>query len=262
MRDGATGPKAQQYWRSVGLDPQALFAEGMDSPNFQKALYDRATYLTYMTQPMFFPESRNLYLQQDAGLLREIARFRGYTDQILRNVDRQMTLYLQDEISFREMAKNVSVGMAWSSFWNNGLKWLFLLGMNEFRKEEDKKEMNVIYEFITNPVSLMPFIGWTVKGGIHNLAYDDSYGPADFSTITLEQLNHMKGSINDILLGIRYSIADEQDVYGNWKSEKYIKRGMKGAAQDFLILGLGISGKPIELIPDGISKTRQRTRRY
>jgi hypothetical protein len=262
MRDGGTGPKALQYWSSIGLDPKALFAEGQDSPAFQQALYDRATYLTYMTQPMFFPESRNLYLQQDAGLLREIARFRGYTDQILRNVDRQMTLYLQDEISFREMAKNVSVGMAWSSFWNNGLKWLFLLGMNEFRKEEDKKEMNVIYEFITNPVSLMPFIGWTVKGGIHNLAYDDSYGPADFSTITLEQLNHMKGSINDILLGIRYSIADEQDVYGNWKSEKYIKRGMKGAAQDFLILGLGISGKPIELIPDGISKTRQRTRRY
>jgi len=261
MKDGASGPTANRWWTQYGADPRALFEEGASSPAMRQALYDRATYITYMTQPMFFPESRNLYLQQDAGLLREIARFRGYTDQVLRNIDRQLTLYRQGEIGFREMAKKVSFGMAWSSFWNVGLKFLFMLGMNEFRDEEEQKEMEFLHEFITSPLAMIPFVGWTLKGSVHELTTGEGYGPSDFSTITLGQLNHLKDSIHDIMLGIKYSLDDEQDSYGNWKSDKYIERGMREAAKDALILGLGVSGAPVDLIPETERKTKKKTKK-
>jgi len=255
MTDKHMTGKSRRWWAKDGRVTADLREKGIDSPEFKRALYDRAMYLAYMTQPMFFPESRNLYIQQETGFMREIARFRAFTDQLLRNNARQLTLWRQGEISTREMSMNIGGNLAWASLWYNGVKWMFMKLLNQFKEEGDEKEMNMLFEFLMGPVTLIPLLGWTIKGGINQLVHDDSYGPANFSTITLDQANHFKDTAFALGQAIMYSLDDEKDRSGNWKSQKMWEKAMRGAAEDSLIMLFGLPTYPVDIIPEKEWKT-------
>lgn len=252
------GDRAMMYWSEVGLSPAELRAKGIDSVEFKDALFARATHLAYTTQPMFFPESRNQYIQQETGFLREIARFRAFTDQLLRNNGRQIALWQMGEISSREMATNVGMNIAWASFWYNSLKLVFMSMLNLFK--DDKKEMDLIFEFLTGPLSWIPFLGWTLKGGVNKLVHPDSYGPADFSTITVGQLDHIKDSGMFLVQAISFSLTGETDRYGNSKAQMYWVHAMRSIAEDVFTAGLGLPTYLIDVIPDKEFKTKKDSR--
>ena len=258
MSDTEVVGKSRRWWKHYGQNPQELRKLGINSPEFLTAIHDRATYLDYMTQPMFFPESRNLYLQKDEVFMKEVARFRAFTDQLLRNNSRQVGLWRMGEIGFREMATNVGMNNAFSSFWYNGLKWVFMMSLyNTLKSDEDKKEMDFLFEALVGPLTWIPFLGWTIKGGINKLVHPDSYGPSNFSTITIDQYDHFKDTGMDIALAMKYLHNDQRDSLGNWKSDKHMKRAMRGAAEDTLVL-LGLPIWPIDLIPEQEDKKPNR----
>jgi len=249
MTDKHLVGKARRWWAGYGKDPHSL---KMMSPEFVKALHDRATYLAYSTQPMFFPESRNYYTQHDNVFLREMARFRSFTDQLLRNIGRQYSLWQSGEISNREAMLNMGRTIMWATIWYNGLRFAW----DSIFHPDDAKEKDYLLEAILGPLSWIPFIGWPLKTGAASLVSDKAqrYGPANFSTITFDQLNRSKDTAFTLGLAMKYSLNDEKDSRGRWKSEKYWKRGIRDAVRDSLILFFGLPGDAVNIIEDGKDK--------
>jgi len=238
MTDQTLTGKARRWWSGYGADPHTFKTL---SPEFMEALYDRATYLAYSTQPMFFPESRNYYTQHDSVFLREMARFRSFTDQLNRNIARQYSLWQTGDISNREAMLNMGRNIMWATMWYNGLRFLW---DQIFGDDDDDK--NLLLETLTGPLSWIPFIGWPLKTGVTAL-FDESsgYGPANFSTITFDQINRTKDTAFTLAKAMKYSLNDERDAQGNWKSETHWKRGIRDAVRDTLIMFFGLPGDAI-----------------
>lgn len=251
MTDNVLTGKARRWWDAYGYNPQDF---KVMSPEFLEALHDRADYLASTSQPMFFPESRNVYSTSDSPVLREMARFRSFTDQLLRSNARQIALWRMGEISSREMGLNLARNIIWASVWYNGLRWMF-----EEIFGDDDKEKNIFLEVILGPISWIPFIGWPLKSGLVGLLDEQSgYGPAEFSTITFDQVNHTVRTMFTIGKAIKYSIDDERDSQGNWKSEKYWEDGMREAAKDTLIIFFGLPDYPVDWFFGEEERTKKR----
>jgi len=231
MTDGVLTGKARRWWDAYGYNPADF--EKM-SPEFVEALHDRADYLVSATQPMFFPESRNAYSASDKPFLKELARFRAFTDQLLRAQNKQIALWRQGEISNREMGMSVGRGMVFASVWYNGLRWIWdaIFG-------DDDKEKDVVLEMLLGPLSWIPFIGWPLKSGVSQLISDTSgYGPADFTTITFDQINHTKDTV--------YTIAKALFEEDSQKADDLWEKAMKEGAKDILIIFFGLPDYPVD----------------
>ncbi len=243
--------KSRRWWKSYGVDNPAALMKS-DPEAFAKAVHDRASYLAYATQPMFFPESRNYYSTRDEVYLKELARFRAFTDQLLRVQARQIELAKQGAISKREAAANVAVSQAFASVWYNGLKyaigaaWLGVLG----KEQKEIKEM--FLDMVLQPLAMVPFIGWPLTTGAKSLI-TDGYGPAPFSNLVADRLTHSAKSIYKLFQAGKFAINDEKDSKGQWKSEKYLKEGMRMAAEDALVLN-GLPKWLIDLVPEEKAK--------
>lgn len=244
MTDKILTGKARRWWDAYGYDPHSF---KVMSPEFLEALHDRADYLASTSQPMFFPESRNVYSTSDSPVLREMARFRSFTDQLLRSNARQIALWRMGEISQREMATNLGRNIIFASVWYNGLRWIF----DEIFRDEDEEAKNLFLEIVLGPLSWIPFLGWPLKSGVSALINEGSgYGPADFTTITFDQVNHTTRTMYTLSKAIKYSLNDEKDSSGNWKAEKYWRDGMREAAKDILIIFFGLPDYLVDVIPE------------
>lgn len=251
MTDSTLTGKAKRYWDQVPQTPAELRKMGISSPEFQKAFHDRASYLMYTTQPMFFPESRNYYSQHSGPLLKEMARFRSFTDQLLRVNARNMALWQQGEISAYEAFGAIGRNMAWASVWYNGLKWAFkeMFG-------EDDEEYNFFLEVLISPISWIPFAGWTLKTSMQYILDEQGYGPASFSTITFDQATHVT----------RTGATLAKAAYLDWwqgeekKAAKYWKRGMREAAKDVLVVYYGLPDYPVDWIWPEEKKKKKKPR--
>ena len=250
MNSKHLGAKARRWWgKYLGEGKSPADFKKM-SPEFMDALHARATYLAMLTQPMFFPESRNSYIQAGGAFMREIARFRSFTDQLLRTNARQIALWRQGEVSTREMAQNTAQNIVWATMWYNGLKWAF----DAIWKDEDKENKDLLTEILLGPLTWIPMVGWSLKGAANLLIEGNGYGPSDFSTITFDQLNHTKDSAMTIMQAVKYSLNDERDARGRWKSEKYWESGTRSAAEDVGVLFFGLPLWLMELYPEDTKK--------
>lgn len=258
MTDKTLTGKARRWWKSMNINPHEL---KVMSPEFLKALHDRADYLASTTQPMFFPESRNSYSTSDNVMFRELARFRSFTDQLLRNNARAIALWRMGEISSREAFTDIARNTIFASVWYNGLKWAIkiliasTIGKALTDDEFDKSVEKLWLDIILGPISNIPFIGWTMKTGIQNLAEDSVYGPASFSTLTAEQLTHTANSMYTLAKAMKHSLSDEKG--SEKKSEKLWKDGMREAAKDTLILFFGLPSWLIDIIPEEEPKKKK-----
>jgi hypothetical protein len=204
---------------------------------------------------MFFPESRNYYSTRDEVLIKELARFRAFTDQLLRVQSRAITLARMGEISKREAAATMASSQVFASMWYNGLKWVIgslIWGAMTGKEAKEKKE--VFIDMVLAPLSWIPFIGWTAQTSISSLL-QDGYGPAAFSNIVADRLTHVSKSMYMLFMAAKFAINDEKDSKGQWKSERYFKKGMKMAAEDTLVL-LGLPKWGLDLIPEDDQKSK------
>jgi hypothetical protein len=249
MTDKTLTGKARRWWDAYGFNPSDF--ETM-SPEFIVALHDRADYLASATQPMFFPESRNAYSTSDSTFFREMARFRSYTDQLLRNNARQVALWRMGEISNREMGMNVGQNMIFASVWYNGLKWL---KDQMFEDDEDKPdELDLFTDIILGPLSWVPFLGWSLSTGAKLAIGTNQWGPADISTITQDQVSHTMRTA--ATLGRALFEEDPK------KQEKLFKDGMREAAKDTLILFFGLPDYPIDWFFSGEEDEKEKSRGF
>jgi hypothetical protein len=235
MTDKTLTGKARRWWDAYGYNPHDF--EVM-TPQFLEALHDRADYLVSTTQPMFFPESRNAYSTSDSAAIREMARFRSFTDQLLRNNARQIALWRMGEISNREMGVNVGRNMIFASVWYNGLKYVF----NQIFEDEDEDDSDDMAKLLTDivlgPISWIPFLGWSLSTAAKSAIGTQQWGPADFSTITHDQVSHTIRTATTLGKALL-----EKD---NKKQAKLFKSGMKEAAKDALIIFFGLPDYPVD----------------
>jgi hypothetical protein len=233
--------KARRWWKTMDINPQAL---EIGSPEFMDALHSRASYLASTTQPMFFPESRNLYSNSNSALMRELSRFRSFTDQLLRNNARKIALWKMGEISTREMSLNVGLNLAFATVWYNGLKWVIY----EIFRDEDEKERDLLLEIMLGPLTLIPFIGYSIQTGVRSLAESSGYGPASLSTISADQIKHTMDTAYKFSKAI---LADMSDKPGSArKAEKLYKEAMRDSLEDFLVLGCGLPTWLANVVPE------------
>lgn len=262
MTDKVLTGKARRWWKAMNINPHEL---KIMSPEFIQVLHNRADYLASTTQPMFFPESRNLYSNSDNVMFRELARFRSFTDQLLRNNARAMALWRMGEISSREAFTDIARNIIFSTVWYNGLKWVFrsllissLMGAEKSEKEEEAELYRLFLNIILGPISQIPFIGWTMKTGIQSLAEDSGYGPASFSSITAEQLSHTANSMYTLAKAMKHSLSDKKG--SEEKAERLWKKGMRGAAEDTLILFFGLPPWLVDIVPE--EKPKKKKSKY
>jgi hypothetical protein len=249
MTDETLVGKSRRYWEGMEINPHDL--EVM-SPEFMKALHDRATYLASATQPMFFPESRNFYSTTDNAFLRELARFRSFTDMLLRNNSRQIALWQMGEIGAREAMTSVGMNHVFAAIWYNGLR--FALDQIMKDEEDEKAVKDVLIDVLLTPISLLPFIGWTLKTGITWIGQDSGYGPANFGTLTADQLNHVTKTA--FTLGKAMYIYNSGDPGSKKRAEKMFKGATRDAVEDMLIMMWGLPPWLVDIVPEDKKKKK------
>jgi hypothetical protein len=225
--------KPVRWWAAYGINPAELM--DTESETFAKAFHDRATYLAYATQPMFFPESRNAYSQSNNTILREMARFRSFTDQLLRNLSRQHALYKQGEITAYEAAMSMGRTMVFATVWYNGLRAAIVATLGMFKDEEEKDETYLLMDIILGPLTWIPFIGWPAKTLVDAIATARWQGPADVSNIAFDQINKTMDSTYYLGRAVMLQLGGEGE-----RAKYYWKKGTQGAIRDYMIMFHGL----------------------
>lgn len=234
MNDNNMKGRSLAWWQKYGVNPAAL-QYGTDE--YWKAFNDRADYIVSLTQPMFFAENKNEWSNSDSPYEREAARFRSFVDQIIRIFHRQNTYLAKGDISKYEAARNM------------GITWLLLaltkplikFGWDKYVMGREKELDELFADIVTQPLGLMPFIGYpatkVAKMSLGQGLSTQSIGYSQMSTMMID--NIIKHSA-DMARGVYYMYNDEYfesgTNYGRSKSDIYLKRGITGTFQDYLVM--------------------------
>jgi hypothetical protein len=231
MSDSNLEGKSKEWWRNYGVDPYTL---KFDTAEYWKAFNDRADYMVTRTQPMFFDENKSHFTGSDNTLVRSFTRFRSFVDQIGRIIRRQIAEVQAGDTSKIEASKNIGVAVGLVSVISTTIRHLadMLFG-------KEKKEGDFLRELVTSPLGLVPFVGYPAKRIASAMLGADVTAP-EFSSMPIVMMESIFKHSLDIANGIRFSVDDELiqsgKNKGEWKSETFFKRGIKGVTEDYLIL--------------------------
>ena len=242
MSDPQLTGKSRQWWKNYGVMPSGL---DFGSESYWEAFNDRADYLVTLTQPMFFAENKSHFTNSDNPLVRSLARFRGFIDQIGRIIRRSISDAKYGNISRVEAMQNIGIAVTLVSIVSATVKYLWdlLLG----KKKEEGDFMRAV---LTGPLAVIPFVGYPAKQIADALLGGKRASP-EVSTMPLMLVNSILKHSWQTARGLRYAFDDEfiqsGPNAGEKKSEQYLKDGIQGVMSDFLMLH-GVPTRTIERI--------------
>ncbi|KKK54134.1 hypothetical protein LCGC14_3087800, partial [marine sediment metagenome] len=231
MSDTTMTGTSLAWWQNFGLDPSSL---KYGTAEYWQAFNSRADYLVSITQPMFFSENRSSFTGSDNVFTRAIFRFRAFTDQVLRIVQRNIIMRNQGEISTAEMSYNIGIAMALVSVIGPLIKTLFgaLLG----KKPEGDR---LLRDMVTGPLSLIPLVGFPLKQISSALLGFEGRATPHFSAMPIMIMDRILKHSWEISQGINASFDDSFIQSGpnkdKKKSEVFLKRGLSGLGKDYLM---------------------------
>lgn len=242
MTDPQLYGRSLEWWQNYGTEPTSL---EYDTEQFWKAFNDRADYLVTLTQPMFFPESKSSYSNSNNPLVRTLARFRSFIDQIGRIIRRQMVMRRYDEVSRAEAVRNIGIAVASVSVVAAVIRHLFDLIAG---KEKDKDDL--LRETVTSPLAVIPFLGYPAKRIADAMLGGEGAAP-EFSAMPIMMIDNILRHSWQIAKGLNYAFDDEfiqsGPNRGEKKSTQFLKDGIQGTVSDYLTLR-GIPVRTIEQI--------------
>ena len=240
MSDGNMTGTSLAWWQNFRADPSIL---KYGTAEYWQAFNARADYLVSITQPMFFSENRSSYTGSDNVFVRAIFRFRAFTDQVLRIIQRNIIMRNQGEISNAEMSYNIGIALALISVIGPLMKTAFntLLGR--------KPEVDILLrDMVTGPLTLIPVAGFPMKQILSALLGFESKAVPHFSAMPILLIDRILKHSWDIARGLNASLDDEFIQSGPNRNKKksgvFLKRGLKGLGSDVLLL----HGVPIPTI--------------
>ncbi len=242
MSDPQLTGKSRQWWKNYGTMPSGL---EFGSEAYWEAFNDRADYLVTLTQPMFFAENKSHFTNSDNPLVRSLARFRGFIDQIGRIIRRSIADAKYGNISRVEAMQNIAIAVSLVSIVSATVKYLWdlLLG----KKKEEGDFMRAV---LTSPLAVVPFVGYPARQIADALLGGKRASP-EVSSMPLMLVNSILKHSWQTARGLRYAFDDEfiqsGPNVGEKKSEQYLKDGIQGVMSDFLMLH-GVPTRTIERI--------------
>jgi len=237
MSDTRMSGDSLAWWQNYGTDPTSLT---YGSEQYWQAFNDRADHLVTLTQPMFNPENKSEYANSNNPIVREMARFRSFVDQTLRIMHRQYAYAAKGDQSAATSAKNIAVTLMVLSLWKSIVKYEW----DKHIMGKDKELDDLLRDILTSPAALVPFIGYPLSK-VGKLALGDDSGTyggqaPSYSMVATMLLDNMLAHTADLAKGVNYALDDEYfqsgENYGKSKSSVYLRRGIKGAFQDYLVL--------------------------
>ena len=240
MSDGNMTGTSLAWWQNFGADPSGL---KYGTAEYWQAFNVRADYLVSVTQPMFFSENRSSFTGSENVFTRSIFRFRAFTDQVLRIVQRNIIMRNQGDISNAEMSYNIGLALALVSVIGPLMKTAFnaLLGR--------KPEVDMLLrDMVTGPLTLIPVAGFPLKQLTSALLGFEGKAKPHFTAMPIMLIDRILQHSWDVARGLNASLDDEFIQSGpnrnKKKSEVFLKRGLKGLGSDMLLL----NGVPIPTI--------------
>ena len=240
MADGNMTGTSLAWWQNFGADPSGL---KYGTAEYWQAFNVRADYLVSVTQPMFFSENRSSFTGSENVFTRSIFRFRAFTDQVLRIIQRNIIMRNQGEISNAEMSYNIGLALALVSVIGPLMKTAFnaLLGR--------KPEVDILLrDMVTGPLTLIPVAGFPLKQLTSALLGFEGKAKPHFTAMPIMLIDRILQHSWDVARGLNASLDDEFIQSGpnknKKKSEVFLKRGLKGLGSDMLLL----NGVPIPTI--------------
>ena len=235
MADTRMSGKSLEWWQAYGVEPTSL---EYGSEQYWEAFKDRANYLVTLTQPMFFSENKGEYANSTNPIVREAARFRSFVDQTLRIMHRQAAFAAKGDQSAAASAKNIAITLLVLSVWKSLVKYEW----DKHIMGKDKELDDLLRDILTSPAQLIPFLGYPaskiaqVALGADNLSVQSP----SYSMVATMLVDNMLAHSYDMARGINYAMDDEYfqsgPNAGESKADVYLRRGIKGAFQDYLVL--------------------------
>ncbi|MHA2068565.1 MAG: hypothetical protein ACXABY_29740, partial [Candidatus Thorarchaeota archaeon] len=231
MADENMSGTSMEWWKNYGTDPSNL---RYGTEDYWKAFNARADHLVTLTQPMFFPESKGEYASSDNAIVREMARFRSFIDQVGRILQRQISMVEKKDISKSRAMYNMGLVLTVASLVKPILRFLW----DRFALGREKELDDLFAEILTTPFNIMPFIGYPVQRIGKEVLGERSYYAPEYSIMPMIIVD---GALKHAWLtakGISFSFDDEYfrsgPNRGELKSKVYMKRGMLGLFEDYL----------------------------
>lgn len=232
MSDSNMKGRSLEWWQNYQVNPVTL---EYGSDEYWEAFNDRADYLVTLTQPMFFVENKGEYANSSNAVVREAARFRSFIDQALRIFQRQYAFRAKGDISTAEAARNMAITYLVLSLAKSIIKF----GWDRFIMGREKELDELFADIATSPFALIPFIGYPLTK-IGKTALGAKGQPPSYSMIATMLIDNILKHGWDVARGVHFLTDDEYiqsgPNIGKLKSEVYLKRGAKGAMQDYLVM--------------------------
>ena len=242
MSDPKLSGRSLSWWTNYGVNPYTL---DYGSNEFWQAFNDRADHLVTLTQPMFFAENKSSYSNSNNPLVRTLARFRSFIDQIGRIIRRQMAMARYGDVSRVEATRNIAIAISTVSIIAAVVRHLFGLVLG---KEPDRDDF--LREVVTSPLAVIPFAGYPAKKIADALLGGEGVAP-EFSAMPIMLIDSILKHSWDIAKGLNYAFDDEfiqsGPNRGEKKSERFLKAGVKGIMSDYLMFQ-GVPTRTIEQI--------------